>query len=218
MWTMRKDPRAVVCALATHPQGWELTIALDGERIPSQTRVCPTQEDVFTESAMLEGVWLGKAERDRLLGGLHVDPSYQRAGCSSMALVARKACNCLIPTAEPDLLSVSPPTRFAIESVLSGFRAAYGGLWVGGSAELTTTVLSFQPNAANRAVHKGNLSFSLPLIDIVDVAHRRRFLTGILSISTRHGSIKMRCFGARQFGAAIAHARSEMLAARNRSE
>jgi hypothetical protein len=60
MWTMRKGPRVVICTLATHPQGWELAVTLDGERIATQTRVCYTQDDVLTEAAMLEGVWAGK--------------------------------------------------------------------------------------------------------------------------------------------------------------
>lgn len=133
-----------------------------------------------------------------------------------MALVAKKSCNCLIPSAEADLFFGSPSVRLAVESVLSGFRALYGGLWVGGSAELTTVALSFRPNAANLAMHKADYSFSMPLIDIVSIAHERGFLTGIVSISTHHGCFKLRCFGAKQFGEAIARARSAALATRAR--
>ena len=60
MWIVRKGPACRRVHARHHPHGWELTIALDGERIPSETRVCHTQEDVFTESAMLEGVFMGK--------------------------------------------------------------------------------------------------------------------------------------------------------------
>jgi len=131
-----------------------------------------------------------------------------------MALLAEKSCNCLIPSAEADLISASPSARLAVESVLSGFRALYGGLWVGGSAELTTAALSFRPNAANLAMHKGDYSFSMPLMDIVSIAQERGFLTGIVSIATHHGRFKLRCFGAKQFGEAIQRARSEALATR----
>jgi hypothetical protein len=129
-----------------------------------------------------------------------------------MALVVKKSCNCLIPSAEADLFSGSPSARLVVESVLSGFRALYGGLWVGGSAELTTAALSFRPNAVNLAMHKGDHSFSMPLIDIVGIAHERGFLTGIVSISTHHGRFRLRCFGAKQFGEAIARTRSTALA------
>ena len=93
----------------------------------------------------------------------------------SSPVIVRKVCNCLVPEAEADLSGYSLVTRIAgveaasaaLEAVLAGFRGSYGGLWVGGTVELTAQALSFRPNAVNRAFHKGDYSFTVPLQEIV---------------------------------------------------
>jgi len=83
--------------------------------------------------------------------------------------------------------------------VIEGFRAFYGGLWVGGTAVLTATALTFRPNDLNRAMHKGDLSFSVPLTEVSGVRFERGFVTSIVVVATPHGTFKLRCYGARQF-------------------
>ena len=131
-------------------------------------------------------------------------------------LIVKKLCNCLIPEADADLSLYSLGAKVVevehviavIEAVLKDFRAFYGGLWVGGSALLTTTSLSFQPNKLNRAVHKGDYSFSIPLDEISGVGYERGFFTSIVVVSTQHGSFKLRCYGARRFQKALNDART----------
>ena len=127
--------------------------------------------------------------------------------------VAKKACNCLIANAEADLSRYSAVAALlgvdlrAVEDMLKRFRARYGGLWVGGSAELTTATLTFRPNTANRKVHKDDYSFSVPLSDMIGITCRRGFVTNVIVITTSHGEFKLRCFGARRFADLIARTR-----------
>ena len=126
--------------------------------------------------------------------------------------VTKKLCSCLVPDAEADLSIYSPAANLlgadaatpAVRAVLKGFRSLYGGPWVGGSAELATTALTFRPNAMNRVLHKGDYSFSVPLVDISSVGYEGGFVTDIIVVTTRHGRFKLRCFAARRFGDAIA--------------
>lgn len=120
----------------------------------------------------------------------------------------------MVADAQADLSSYSLATGLlgvdaaTIEAVLKGFQAVYGGLWVGGSVELTTRTLTFRPNALNRATHKGDYSFSVPLTNITSVAYERGFVTGIVVVTTQHGRFKLRCFAARRFQDAIDRARA----------
>ena len=123
--------------------------------------------------------------------------------------VVRKVCNCFIPEAEADLSRYAAAARLlgvdveSVEAVLDGFRAHYGGLWVGGSVELTPRSLTFRPNAWNLAVHAEDYSFSVPLGDITGAEHSWGFVSGIVTVSTVRGTFKIRCFRARRFRDAI---------------
>ena len=132
-------------------------------------------------------------------------------------IVAKKLCNFLIDNAQVNYAAVS---RFAeatqldvdeqvLDSVLETFRSAYGGLWVGGVAQLSKGQLNFVPNAMNRAVHSNDCSVSVPLRLITSVEVIPAFFTKIIAISTRHGVFKMRCYGAQQFADAITKALAE---------
>ena len=92
------------------------------------------------------------------------------------------------------------------DMVIQGFRAHVGGIWVGGSAELTTAFLMFRPNALNRALHAEDYSFTIALADIASVEYERALLTDIVVVTTATGRFKLRCFGARRFRDLIAGA------------
>lgn len=112
---------------------------------------------------------------------------------------ARKLCNALIPEAEHNFLR-GTTEYFGVEVA----REFYGGLWVGGTVFLTSRHLKFQPNALNRKLHKGDYSMSIPLNEVTDLAYEFGFFSGIIRVTTRHGAMKFRCFGAKRFLSTIA--------------
>ena len=129
-------------------------------------------------------------------------------------VLAEKVVNFLIPDAEADLSIYrsnnqlpsleGAVTDLAIDGMLKGFKKLFGGLWVGGTVSLTSSNLSFVPNAINMASHKGDYSLCIPLVDITDLTHQIGFVTGIIRITTKRGVMKMRCYGAKKFLARIA--------------
>jgi hypothetical protein len=58
MWTLHKGARVARCTLRTHPMGWEIVAAVDGEM--SQTQVCRTERAVFDTSDDWRGAWESK--------------------------------------------------------------------------------------------------------------------------------------------------------------
>jgi hypothetical protein len=132
-------------------------------------------------------------------------------------IVATKLCNALIVDAQvkAGLLSTisTVPLLGAAERAIGGalddYREAYGGLWVGGKATLTTTALHFAPNALNRAVHSGDASVRVPLSDIVDLRAEWGVLTGIVCINTARGTLKIRCYFSKKFMALIEQTKRE---------
>ncbi len=129
-----------------------------------------------------------------------------------VALPESKACNALVAEAQPEFALYSAAARaigsvgheHVLSAVLEGFRDFYGGLWVGGKVELTSTRLSFSPNVLNQLAHKGDYSWSIPLPEIQALSHEFGFLSGIICIETPRGRAKLRCFGAKGFLARIA--------------
>jgi hypothetical protein len=130
----------------------------------------------------------------------------------SNTLPERKACNALIAEAQPEFALYSAaanavgidPQEEALSAVLRGFRTFYGGLWVGGTAELTATHIAFKPNVMNQLLHKGDYSWSIPLADIGELSYEFGVLSGIIRIGTPRGTAKLRCFGAEGFLSRIA--------------
>jgi len=130
--------------------------------------------------------------------------------------VLRKVCNCFIPDAAADFGRYSAAAALlgvdlaSVESMLDEFRAQYGGLWVGGSVELTTQAVTFRPNALNLKIHKEDYSFSVPLREITAVERSWGFVSGIVTFATARGQFKLRCFGARRLRDAVHRARAEL--------
>ena len=84
-------------------------------------------------------------------------------------------------------------------------RRRQGGLWVGGKSVLTTSTLSFIPNALNQTLHSSpeNLEIDILLSGIISTSIRRGIITDIIDIRSDVRDLSIRCFKARSFAAAI---------------
>jgi hypothetical protein len=122
----------------------------------------------------------------------------------SPQIIGTRFANALVQDAEvslpdiPGLDSITPGID-TVPYVVSVFKKAYGGLWVGGRATLATTELSFRPNAANRAFHTGTLDIAVPLSAIAGVEVLGGFVTKIIAVRTPRFVVKIRCYGATAF-------------------
>lgn len=127
----------------------------------------------------------------------------------------QKACNFLVPHASANLALYSGAARavgltsldeLAFKAVLAGFRKVYGGLWVGGSLTLDHERLWVRQNLMNRLAHTDDYSLSIPLEEILRAEWTFGVVTGIVVVHTVHGTLKLRCFGARPFQEELARA------------
>ncbi len=116
----------------------------------------------------------------------------------SPGIVAKRGANALIADAE------AKPWNRQTERTLDRFKAAHGGLWVGGCATLTTEALLFRPNAVNRGLHTGFLDIEIPLPDIVSIEVLPAFVSSVIAIRTPQSAVKIRCFRADSFASQIA--------------
>ena len=126
-------------------------------------------------------------------------------------IIGTRAANALVEDAELSLpgwpgLDLMLPHIRAVERALTAYRTKYGGLWVGGRVTLTTSEISFRPNAMNRAIQTGSLDILVPLPAVVDVEVLRGFVTRIIAIHTPGSVVKVRCFGADAFADQIRYA------------
>ena len=124
-------------------------------------------------------------------------------------VIARKLANALIKDAEIGDRAqtlLGPGGRVGA----SAMKKLMGGLWVGGTAYLTSDALEFHPNGFNRVVHKDpdSLSVVLPLRGITGVETRFGVATQIIDIKTAIGTLSIRCFRAPGFARKIEAARA----------
>ncbi|MEL7111198.1 MAG: hypothetical protein AAFV59_13170 [Pseudomonadota bacterium] len=124
-------------------------------------------------------------------------------------VIARKLANALMKDAEigdRTQTLMGPGGRLGTNAI----KKLMGGLWVGGTAYLTTDAVEFHPNGFNRAVHKDpdSLSVVLPLRGITSVETRFGVATQIIDIKTAIGTLSIRCFGAPGFAKKIEAART----------
>ncbi|RON13666.1 hypothetical protein [Pseudomonas frederiksbergensis] len=91
----------------------------------------------------------------------------------------------------------------ALADVLEGFKEAYGGLWVGGKMLVTQTAVRLSANAMNRLVQEGTLDIEVPLALVRKVSIEGGFVTKIVRLDTDAGSVKFRCFGAKDVASLI---------------
>lgn len=123
-------------------------------------------------------------------------------------VIARKMANALMKDAEigdRTQMILGPGGRLGTNAV----KKLMGGLWVGGTAYLTSDAVEFQPNGLNRAMHKDpeSLSVILPLRSITAVETRFGIATQIIDIKTAIGTLSIRCYGAKGFADKINAAR-----------
>ena len=91
----------------------------------------------------------------------------------------------------------------ALGDVLEIFKEAYGGLWVGGKVEVTHSVVRLSANALNRVIQDGTMDIELPLALVRKVSVEVGFVTKIVRLDTDVGSVKFRCFGAKDVASLI---------------
>lgn len=121
----------------------------------------------------------------------------------------KRTCNALIEDAQAGFCAYLVSVAGGIESlastvvVLAAFKKAMGGLWVGGTVLLTSTSLQFRSNAVNNFFHSEPYFIKIPLSDISSVNRECGFVTGIICVGTPHGSMKIRCFKAKDFAQKI---------------
>lgn len=91
----------------------------------------------------------------------------------------------------------------ALARVLEAFKKAYGGLWIGGKMVVTQTEVRLSANAMNRVVQEGTQDIELPLALVRKVSVEGGFMTKIVRLDTDAGSVKLRCFGAKDIASLI---------------
>ncbi len=119
-------------------------------------------------------------------------------------VIARKLANALMKDAEigdRTQMALGPGGRLGTNAV----KKLMGGLWVGGTAYLTSDAVEFHPNGLNRAMHKDpdSLSVVLPLRSITGIETRFGIATQIIDIKTAIGTLSIRCYGAKGFAEKI---------------
>jgi len=137
------------------------------------------------------------------------DPNYGEAKMTGQVLKS-KLVNFLVADAEVNYANVDDLYYVAeagdvdaLGDVLEAFKEVYGGLWVGGKMVLTQTMVRLSANAMNRLVQDGTLDIELPLALIRKVTIEGGFMTKIIRLDTGAGSVKFRCFGAKDVAAMI---------------
>src|SRR5262245_31479121 len=114
-------------------------------------------------------------------------------------LSIRRVVNALIPDATPSALVFGPAL-----AECERWRKKYGGLWVGGSIDISNDGLLFRPNRLNEAVHVGLEPVSISFADVLAVRREFGWFTGIVVVEHKSGEFRFRCFGARKIAACIA--------------
>lgn len=80
----------------------------------------------------------------------------------------------------------------------------HGGLWVGGSVELSPAGVSFKPYAIEEPLHVGLRPINIPAANIRSVRREFGWLNGKVIVSHLDGEFRFRCFGAKTVAARYA--------------
>jgi hypothetical protein len=113
----------------------------------------------------------------------------------------RKVANAFYPDAMPSRLVPADAL-----SVIHFFRRRLGGLWVGGTVEVSQSGVSFSPNLLNRAVHETLEPIRIAAEDIRKVRCKFGWVTGIVVVEHEGGEFRFRCYGARRLAADVSAA------------
>jgi hypothetical protein len=76
------------------------------------------------------------------------------------------------------------------------YQRRTGGVWVGGTVEVTTSEIAFTPNRINAALHANAPRDRVPMHQVVSVHRQFGWLTGIVVVVHKRGELRFRCFGA----------------------
>jgi hypothetical protein len=87
----------------------------------------------------------------------------------------------------------------AMGALMGSFKKMLRGLWVGGTTYLTEEKIIFAPNELNKMLQSNIDRLEIPLSDIVSVSKESGFITNIIRIDTKNGTLKLRCFGSSEF-------------------
>lgn len=113
-----------------------------------------------------------------------------------------KLANVLVEDASSPLEAVP-----GFKREMDRWRRRDGGLWVGGRVTLSDTELVFTANAANRAVQNGTMDVTVDLRQIQDVRFTKALGMNIVDVGWPSGRLRIRCYGAKRFAAAVEAAR-----------
>jgi hypothetical protein len=108
-------------------------------------------------------------------------------------------CSALVEKAEITDLAQFLLEQVHADLVINAARKVMGGLWAGGHISLYADALVFVPDIASDLLHAGNLSWRIPVKDILQVQSASKFLTREITIRTEKVSFKIRCYNADEF-------------------
>lgn len=108
--------------------------------------------------------------------------------------VKRKFANAFIPDAQ---------SRIPLRAV-ANIKRVLGGLWVGGTVELSQEGIRFEPNQTNAALHLETHSVWIPVADVRSVIREFGWVSGVVVVQHASGVFRFRCFGARRVAAEYA--------------
>jgi len=121
-------------------------------------------------------------------------------------VIEKKACNAKIKRATlnstayfASFVTGGLGGAISFAAVTGVLKKMMGGLWVGGNVYLTTKSIIFKPNELNAALQSNVDAVEIPFKDIVSLKKEFGFITGIISINTDSGALKVRCFNASGF-------------------
>ena len=91
----------------------------------------------------------------------------------------------------------------AARAAVERFSHRQGGLWVGGTIEITNDGVSFAPNRLNRAFHAALETVHIPFANIRSARREFGWFTGVVVIQHTGGEFRFRCYGASRVAARI---------------
>lgn len=104
-----------------------------------------------------------------------------------------KLANAFFPSGQ---LRAKAPPLLAIPGIKLTEKG-FGGLWVGGTVEISHHGVEFRANAMNRALHSGVTSVTIANQAIRSMRRQFGFITGIVVIDHDAGEFRFRCYGAK---------------------
>lgn len=104
-----------------------------------------------------------------------------------------RPANAFFPSGQ---LRVKAPPLLAIPGIKLTEKS-FGGLWVGGTVEISHNGVEFRANAMNRALHIGVTSVTIASQAIRSMRREFGFITGIVAIDHDAGEFRFRCYGAK---------------------